>query len=559
MYALSHLAELSNRNPFRLWNGGRKMTVCFGSALLAFASFISLDVTAGTSFLWTAERKKVVSFAWEWRFLTPDDLVRSAKKINDTGLDGIGIYISPKGHVGEWNWMSRWLSEARFEWTHEMVEDQIPALKKATEHKGLRECFIMSLAAPRKRIDWKDDARWHRIAKSMGTMAWLAKQGGVRGLAIDPEDYGRVNQYKRCPGDEPWEVLAPLARKRGREIFSEVFREYPDITICSFWLLSWDIGFVDANNPILAARSEGNLWPAFVNGMLDVMPPTALVVDGNEWAYHYKAANGDFAASSVAQRNAVFGLIAPENRRKYRGQVLPGFGLYLDSYTGEKINEKGEENKLYFGPENGSRLAHLQRNFSSAVRNCGGYVWFWGEKYTWIDHCDGQKLLPDVTRKRWEDMLPGLSMVVRACSDPAAFLENDFPALRGKGLMKDLMAGRDARKLSAEAPMKPYGEKHFACRFPGTDVRPGMLLVFEVEGTGDRLSVGYWWSGGRLPNGCLALDRLPDGRRRGIGVVPVPEGATGLNIDFLMFPETETGCSYDKIYLGVVPTSGTSK
>ncbi|MBR6587335.1 MAG: hypothetical protein IKK82_07920, partial [Kiritimatiellae bacterium] len=65
--------------------------------------------------------------------------------------------------------------------------------------------------------------------------------------------------------------------------------------------------------------------------------------------------------------------------------------------------------------------------------------------------------------------------------------------------------------------------------------------------------------GGRLPNGCLALDRLPDGRCRGIGVVPVPEGATGLNIDFLMFPETETGCSYDKIYLGVVPTSGTSK
>ena len=80
-----------------------------------------------------------------------------------------------------------------------------------------------------------------------------------------------------------------MARKRGREIFGEVFRVYPDVVILSLWLFSWDIADVRSNNPVLSARSTGNLWPAFVNGILDVLPSTALLVDGNEWAYQIEA------------------------------------------------------------------------------------------------------------------------------------------------------------------------------------------------------------------------------------------------------------------------------
>ena len=525
--------------------GGMRIVV-----LLLGALFLLSADAVEPSVSWETGRKKVVSFGWEWRYLTPADFARCADRIEATGLDGVGMYIYPKGHEGEYEWSSRWLCEAKFTWTHEMVDDQISTLREVTGHKGLRESFIMSLAAPRKRIGWRDDERWHRVAQSMGTMAWMAKKSGIRGLAIDPEDYSRANQYKRCAGDEPWEVLAPLARQRGREVFSEVFREYPEIAVCAFWLLSWEIGFVDANNSMAAAASGGNLWPAFVNGILDVMPPTAVLIDGNEWSYQYEASRREFAASAIAQRNASMGLVAPENRLKYRGQVFPGFGIYLDSYTGGATNSDGKANKYYFGPENGSRLGHLERNLSSALRNCGEYVWFWGEQYTWIDHADGQKLLPDVRRAKWEDKLPGLSSIVRVCSNPKAFLSHDLPLLRENGLMKNLMAEKDVGEMSASAQAKPDGSRHFACRLPAETVKPGTHFVLAVEGVGDGLSVGYWWTGGRLPNGSLALAGSPDGRRRGVTVISVPEGALGLNIDFYMGDK----CSFERAYLGLVPT-----
>ena len=63
----------------------------FAVAFVIFGILVSLG--DGLPMSWARDRKKIVSFAWEWRYHTAKDYVRYADKIGETGLDGIGIYI----------------------------------------------------------------------------------------------------------------------------------------------------------------------------------------------------------------------------------------------------------------------------------------------------------------------------------------------------------------------------------------------------------------------------------------------------------------------------------
>ena len=74
------------------------------------------------------------------------------------------------------------------------------------------------------------------------------------------------------------------------------------------------------------ARDDGLLWPAFLNGILDVLPPTAMLVDGEEDAYKFEASRHDFLGSYTRIMNWDLPLVEKENRTKYLSQVSPSFG-----------------------------------------------------------------------------------------------------------------------------------------------------------------------------------------------------------------------------------------
>ena len=59
----------------------------------------------------------------------------------------------------------------------------------------------------------------------MRTVAWLAREGGFRGLFVDPEDYGHVRQFRRRAREVPFEERSALVRRRAREAFVPVFEE----------------------------------------------------------------------------------------------------------------------------------------------------------------------------------------------------------------------------------------------------------------------------------------------------------------------------------------------
>lgn len=541
------------------------------ASVFAVAAAFSAVGEGLPSVSWKPEPKKVLSFGYE--SLSAKDLIRNAHLIEAAGIDGVGVgFVCADPVTGKQFDISPYVIDAGAEWTKERVAWQLPELKEALSKKGLRESFVMSLRAPRKRIDWEDDAHWARVATNMGIIAWAAKEAGVRGLTIDPEDYHNIRQFDVKPEDKPWDHLAPIVRRRGRQIFEQVFREYPDAAVLSFWLLSWHSQLVYSSNPIGAARSTGDLWPAFVNGILDVMPTTATLIDGNENAYQNRAFDNEYKIAAIMQKNIVFGLVAPENRAKYRQCARAGFGFYMDSYVNEAKTKEGKDNVYYFPPERGSRLGALQHNFAEAVQCSDGYVWLWCEKYATAKY-DAQTKLPtgqwSVSRTTWEEKLPGLASVIRATTKPEEFLERDFPKMFKEGRIAN-MATNDVVRLSNVARFGKTGVKMAGQKGDGyfhiedPNAQPGSQYVVVLYGHGPGVESRICWQRRkcawqgpnpwrwRVPPQSVAFKDIGGGKFRGAEVVTVPDGVDCLMLQ-VSFRQPDKDATIDKAFLGLIP------
>lgn len=130
---------------------------------------------------------------------------------------------------------------------------------------------------------WSDDQFWAQVNRNAARMARLAKDSGLKGLFLDPEQYdpGHVPIWwcqemapKDFPGLDPNVVCAEgtdgepqvpvkyreLLRRRGREFMLSILNEYPDITIISTFGHSF-VQFV--------ARTQ--LHAGFVGGILEAI------------------------------------------------------------------------------------------------------------------------------------------------------------------------------------------------------------------------------------------------------------------------------------------------
>ena len=549
---------------------------CRGRKALVLATWFTiaaLTMFAGTP---SPATKKFVAFACEFSRMSVRDLVAYADELDKTPLDGIGVYLNEKAPDGT---LVSTHNIMRSIWRRDVLEPLVPTARELTAHPSLRESFVGSFRAPAKRIEWGDDAGWALVASNMTIVAWFAKAGGFRGLSMDPEDYRHAGQFIRMAGDVPYDELCALARRRGCEVFEGVFREYPDVCILSFWFLSLSHAYLGSDDPARDARERGDLWPAFVDGILDVMPPEASVVDGNEHSYRYEAKRGEFARAALAMRHRLPNLVSPENRAKFLGQVEVSFGLYLDMYT----NPIGAS--WYFGPENGSRVGHFAQNLVGAAETADEYVWFWGEKHCWADW-KGKG--PDDERKisseTWNQSLAGFEDEILAVKSQAAFLERRLSRLSELGVPMVLNANPECAGNSEKtpAPYSPWQQNK--CRqgrlfrdatcgdgdnsslaaegvengafsvVPSRDVVPGERFLVSASAKGDGASALVAWK----RNGKLDWDILPpvqlrfdeaDGRgwRRGTAFVRVPESANGMSLILSVRQREGEKCNFDNV------------
>lgn len=546
--------------------------VWIASMIMIIATIGVVADTTGQA-TWPVERKKVVYLGRDMNNATAAELLRHADVIARSGVDGVGFVVNVTNSSGKIVGNSAYILDSYEKWTREMMSGQIPDLKKALSNKGLSESFIWTIAMPHgRRIDWNDDARWECIAHNMGVIGWFIHETGLRGIYMDTEDYTKLDQFHRHDGDAPWEEMAILARKRAKQIFVPLFRANPDTVVLSLWLFTLERRHSLSRNPMDSARSTNDLWPSFVNGILDAVPEKgqARLIDGNEWAYQYDAADNEFAISLVAQLDAQHGLVAPENRDAFRRCYRPGFGVYLMSYQNES---KGKDAAYYYPEYRGSRLGYFERNLSEMVRYAGEYVWLWDDNYSWIKWDDKRKLPTGrwgVSRESWDEKLPGIYSIVRACFNPEEFLRIDLPELRKSGRMTNLVEGIDflqkSRMAQQDSDEKNKKGKNGNGSFSYSikDVKPGTHYVIVAEGFGERICVVAAWRRakpeGRVrhanwfdPGPVLPMKPIGGGRQRCADVVAVPEGADSLTFWVDLLPEPGQDCYIDKVFIGEVP------
>ena len=485
--------------------------------------------------------KKIVFYGWDTGEASLETVLSNADKFADVGLDGISLTI--KGNRAGQGRLSQTRDFAFVDpkWTKAEFAKQIGLLKQITAKPGLRHCYLQVDWSQKPRLKWADDAAWERAAHNMGILAWIAKEGNLDGMFIDHEDYQGTKQFGPCPEEGDFATISRLARKRGAQIISAMAAENPNLHLVFFWLLSHSTRWIGDPESDLAAivAQRQDPWPAFVNGMLDVLPPQMRLADGNEFGYLFRADNNDYIMDAFRQRQMLVQLIAPENRMKFRANVQVSSGHYLDCYS----NKGGH---WYLPPLNGSRLARLEDNLHQGLACADETVWLFGERRQIIKWQGNAERWNGV--KTWEEELPGFADVMRRLRNPRKWAAEKVAAKRAAGTLKNLAAtekafsvwkGADCEgTLTIDAvpdgsmpQLVATGVKKSGCFLASVpDVAAGQwyFVRFDVKGETDPRCGIQWQNKGaydwNVPARYPVFKPLKDGWRRGVIVVRVPHG-----------------------------------
>ena len=486
-----------------------------------------------------APEKKIVLYGWDVGEASLETIFTNADKFAETGLDGISICIKGDRMGIPRKSQTRDFAFADPKWTKEEFAHQVELLRELTTKPGLRHCYLQVDWSQPKRLRWDDDEAWDRAAHNMGILAWIAKEGHLDGMFIDPEDYQQTHQFEPCPEEGDFETVSRLARKRGAQIIAAMAAENPNLHLVFFWLLSWSTRWTGAPESDLAAYVawRQDPWPSFVNGMLDALPPEMRLADGNEFGYLFSAERNNYIMDNWRQRQVLVQLVAPENRRKFRSNVQVSSGHYLDCYS----NKDGH---WYKPPLNGSRLARFEDDLHQGLASADEAVWLFGERRQIIKWEGNAARWNGV--KTWEEELPGFADVMRRTRDPCKWADETLARKRSDGTATNLLAGKtlgtwQSEKskgildIGADGALSATGVKD-GC-FLGTvaDVKPGQwyLAEFDVKGDTDP-RCGIQWKRGAaydwdIPARYPVFTPLADGWHHATIVARVPH-----NVDTMM-------------------------
>jgi hypothetical protein len=289
---------------------------------------------------------------------------------------------------------------------------------KAAKPTTCRENYLMLYSNPGD-VDWFDDAGWRLVVEHWRLLSRLARQGGLRGLLFDAEPYTPpysqfLYRAQRQRDKHSFAEYRLKARQRGREVMAAVRAEFPAATIFTYRLFSDMLGLLDSGNLEWALEPDTyGLLPAFVDGWLDVMPPTMRVIEGTE--------DIGYRANSPAAYNAAFTrlklrlpeFVAPEHREQVRRQFGVGQSLYLDAHVNPP------DNPWHIDRMGSTSAGRLAANLASALAASDGVVWLYGETGRWWPSGDPKHPM-------WPERLPGAVGAIRRAKDPTGFAEDLF-------------------------------------------------------------------------------------------------------------------------------------
>ena len=445
-------------------------------------------------------RKYLVGHGWDLLAVSPAEVARHADELSRTGLDGVSLSLRARLPDGRKLSFSSILTDPP--WTREAFADQIPALKELHGKPGLSHCYLSAFWTPARRLRWDDDKAWALAIGNMKTLAQIAHEAQIEGLLIDPEDYSATKQFVFQNEDGDFDSTSRLARRRGGEFIDAVAAAHPRAKLLFFWLLSLSYhDFSGVADPQQFLKSRRDLWPAFVNGMLDRLPETMKLIDGDERAYRQEASRRDFYVAAWQQKQGMLPVVDVKNRDRFLLNVCTGSGHYLDSY----INPTNSP--WYFGPVHGSRLKHFEENIRQAVACAEDTVWVYGEKCAWIRWRGVANAKWNGDRssyKTWEEALPGISSLLGYVRDPRGWMELKLKEKTRAGALTDLVGNGECAYHEPLAPGKFHAGKvprPFGCWQDDKKIK-GVFGVDTGTGVGDSTSISIKGSG----NGCFTFE-----------------------------------------------------
>ena len=372
-----------------------------------------LVVAAGAAFAATfadesPRMKSILVSGWDLLHVTTADVWRNREKFAATGADGALLPLDGVRPDGSSICGYRIMDGKG--WKDEYFAETRRQLAEITAQPGLQRSFGLMLWTPKKRLVWTDDAVWNEFTENLAIYARTARLGGLTGIVIDEEDYSKTKQFSWMPGDPGQKELLEIVRRRGREVFGRLYNEFPNAVIMSYRLFSRSHIALKSIHPAAINLAKGDLWMTFINGLLDVAPRDAHIVEGNEELGYAMSTNKDDSFGNVADwtRLMCSQYVDPGNRAKYAEALSVSFGQYIDEYA----NHSGTDDPC-FGLLDGSSVKRFRRHLSAALKAADEYVWVYGEHCTWIDWDDkkNDKVLKSPT---WEARFPGLADMFRS-------------------------------------------------------------------------------------------------------------------------------------------------
>lgn len=344
------------------------------SPILLLAGAILLSASARATV-----RKDVIAHGRDLLRVSTADVWRNRGKFAAVGCDGVLMTLDRTLPGGSTAFGRDVLGDGTF---HDAeFEESVRLARECLASDGLRKSLALVSLVPAERLAWTDNKAWMRAADNVGCYARAARKAGFGGLAINKGLGVRMDQFRCLAGDPDLAEARRLARERGRLFFGSLFRAFPDAKVLSLCLFDVE---------------QGELWVPFLNGLLDVIPPTARLVDGNAPACRRAVGDADgYRALASRTTGDARELVAPENRAKYAVQVSVGFGLSVDAY-----DVTGEQDRRRF-----------LRNLTDAASQADELVWIYGKRGTLIDwDAKGGEELREPT---WESQFDGYARALR--------------------------------------------------------------------------------------------------------------------------------------------------
>lgn len=254
-------------------------------------------------------------------------------------------------------------------------------------------------------LSWFDDERWATIENNWRVLLTIARDGGCRGLLLDPEHYDyecelfSYQNHRALRGDRSFEDYTAQARSRGRQLGAAMRELFPDITVGLLYGYALAAREVRADRPLRATRYA--LLPAFLDGLLEASAPDAKFVDLWEFGHRYRTRE-QFRKGRAEIKNGA--LAVSSNPEAYRAALTPGMSLRID----------------FNPPRTDWQTQYLQRNFFSpnrferALRGALDV----SDRYVWIYSEEGPEFFPRARLPR-----PYLK-AMRNAREPAALLSS---------------------------------------------------------------------------------------------------------------------------------------